>query len=672
MVNLLKLRKENATQDYKRELPTRGFKTCAFLDLLKDLVAMANMGGGVVVFGVEDESYEPVGLCQERKSKRLDEQDISRAFHTYLDTDTPFELTYFEYKGKQFAFLKVAGVQRPLLFRKDAQCEHCGDKATVKHFYIGSTFIRSGSSTVRASEAWLTEKLCDLQLTDTLRNASRTIPNNLPGRDSIYDTFVGRKEPLRRAIQLLKDQRRRVTWIRGSGGIGKTALAYRIAESIVGAEELVKEFHYVVWISAKETALTLAGIEARTPTLTRLADVVAAVVETTGMVELPDGDIVNLSTTEQAIGAIRPVLDDLTGLLVLDNLETVKDQEVALFLQNLPGRTRALATTRRSMDQIGGDTVLLEPMGISEADDLIKTEAIRTGRTWLTNDDQAVMKVMHLSGGIPLAIRLIVPRLDSPKSLRNYQDAAPLYEKDLLEFCYQQTYSDLEEVERRILYATSLFADGDSLRDLGFMLRVDLNDPRNHDTLLHQIERLWHLSLVVIRQSGATIRYEMQSLVRRFVTRRLYSDAALKAEFRQQLALLEVNKADDILGNARKALQEYKETGQYEDAMAVLDECLKRDPKSIQAWISKAEIELLHGRYPQRAANAASEAKSLAEPGTASWIKATVYLAELEVHSGKYTSAIELLSEIDEGRADHAVFLLLSECYLRIADGLKQ
>ncbi len=418
MVNLLKLRKENATQDYKRELPTRGFKTCAFLDLLKDLVAMANMGGGVVVFGVEDESYEPVGLCQERKSKRLDEQDISRAFHTYLDTDTPFELTYFEYKGKQFAFLKVAGVQRPLLFRKDAQCEHCGDKATVKHFYIGSTFIRSGSSTVHASEAWLTEKLCDLQLTDTLRNASRTIPNNLPGRDSIYDTFVGRKEPLRRAIQLLKDQRRRVTWIRGSGGIGKTALAYRIAESVVGAEELAKEFHYVVWISAKETALTLAGIEARTPTLTRLADVVAAVVETTGMVELPDGDIVNLSTTEQAIGAIRPVLDDLTGLLVLDNLETVKDQEVALFLQNLPGRTRALATTRRSMDQIGGDTVLLEPMGISEADDLIKTEAIRTGRTWLTNDDQAVMKVMDLSGGIPLAIRLIVPRLDSPKSLR--------------------------------------------------------------------------------------------------------------------------------------------------------------------------------------------------------------------------------------------------------------
>src|SRR4051794_35357468 len=129
MVNLLTVRKENATQDYKRELPQRGFKTCALLDLLKDLVAMANVGGGVIIFGVDDDSYEPIGLNPERKSKRLDEQDISRAFQTYLDIEIPFELALFEHKGKLFAFLAIAAAQRPLLFRKNAICEHCQDKA---------------------------------------------------------------------------------------------------------------------------------------------------------------------------------------------------------------------------------------------------------------------------------------------------------------------------------------------------------------------------------------------------------------------------------------------------------------------------------------------------------------------------------------------------------------
>lgn len=61
IVELLTCRKETTNQDYRREVPPRGHKTCAVLDLLKDVVALANVGGGVVVFGVDDASYAPIG-----------------------------------------------------------------------------------------------------------------------------------------------------------------------------------------------------------------------------------------------------------------------------------------------------------------------------------------------------------------------------------------------------------------------------------------------------------------------------------------------------------------------------------------------------------------------------------------------------------------------------------
>ena len=58
------------------------------------------------------------------------------------------------------------------------------------------------------------------------------------------------------------------------------------------------------------------------------------------MVELSEEQIGGLTTAEQAIAALGTVLGELTGLLVLDNLETVHDAEVVKFLYQLPGRTR--------------------------------------------------------------------------------------------------------------------------------------------------------------------------------------------------------------------------------------------------------------------------------------------------------------------------------------------
>ena len=316
---------------------------------------------------------------------------------------------------------------------------------------------------------------------------------------------------------------------------------------------------------------------------------------------------------------------------------------------------------------------MLEPMSLAESESLITSEAIRTGKGWLTTDQEAIGTVTTISGRIPLAIKLIVPRLDNPKALRNYQAAVPKHQKDLLDFCYDQTFRDLSGHERKLFFSLSVFDDGATLADLAFILEADLNDTAAHDTLLQEIEKLWNVSVAVIRQVGSTARYEMQSLVRRFASRRLATDAGLKHDLRLRLSLLEVRKADDLTANAKKAVEAYSRTGNYEDAMALLDACLKRDSRNAEAWVAKAEIEMRHGKHLHRAAAAAAEARKVAEHGGIAWRNATVILAEVEMQPATLDlgRAIELLCEIDEKAADCGVWLLLGECYARIGASIR-
>lgn len=108
--------KENKFVDFKSEFdPTSALSWC---EIVKDLVAMANTGGGVIVFGVNDDaSYS---TFDRKLVLGLDPAQISEKVSRYLDTDfTEFEQFEVNRGRKKLACIYVSPTSLPYVFSKN-------------------------------------------------------------------------------------------------------------------------------------------------------------------------------------------------------------------------------------------------------------------------------------------------------------------------------------------------------------------------------------------------------------------------------------------------------------------------------------------------------------------------------------------------------------------------
>lgn len=201
----------------------------------------------------------------------------------------------------------------------------------------------------------------------------RTPPwHNLPQRP--YTHFVGREAELQKLTQLLLPyprSRHFLVTLDGIGGVGKSALAlelayrYRDHYRMLSPEE---RFEAIIWVSAKRTLLTAGGIQQRQQTFSTLGDLyreIAMVLEPPSLMQ---------ADFEQGRGIVEHALTSKRTLLIVDNLETVDDEEVLTFLRELPDPTKAIVTTRHRIDI--AYAIRLTGMPHADALALIEMEAV--------------------------------------------------------------------------------------------------------------------------------------------------------------------------------------------------------------------------------------------------------------------------------------------------------
>jgi tetratricopeptide (TPR) repeat protein len=302
--------------------------------------------------------------------------------------------------------------------------------------------------------------------------------------------------------------------VEGLGGLGKTALAREAA----GHAATGSRFAGIAWLTAKREFYTWRGLEeSERPALTfeQLLDGIGEQLGDSRWGPLP------LAANQERVGAL---LRAKPYLVVVDNLETAADCEALPgHLWALARPTKFLLTSRHRMVQgaaacPGMSTVPLQELPEADGLALLRYEGRQRGlREVGEAGDEALRPILAVTGGHPLALKLVVGLLASlplDRVLARLQEsgshADPFYQ-----FLYRPSWELLTDAGKHLLRTMALLpVTGGFWEDLS--AASGLPDPQ----LAGAIEDLVDHSLL---QAGglAERRYSIHRLTHRFVLSRV-------------------------------------------------------------------------------------------------------------------------------------------------------
>lgn len=288
------------------------------------------------------------------------------------------------------------------------------------------------------------------------------IQNNLPVPDFDETGFYGRSAELKRIKKALLGPYPVIS-ILGDGGIGKTAIALKVAYDLLDSADL--SYDAIVWASAKSSTLTNRTI----------SGISGAIQDSLGMFEMARRELAGeaLSLTDP-MGELLEYLEQFRVLLILDNLETVTDSRIREFLLELPLGSKVLLTSRIGLGI--ENPVKLDPLSGEESKRLLKSLAKTRGVGSLLNmTDESATKLAKNLKGHPLYIKWFVAGVQSGRSPSELVRDNSL----LLDYCMSNVWDKLSAPARDLLL-TMFVAEGPrTMAELSYLTNKTAEETQN-------------------------------------------------------------------------------------------------------------------------------------------------------------------------------------------------
>ncbi len=163
--SLIRLQREEESLDYKETIDFNSAlsQNRAKLDIVCDIVSMANTRGGYLLVGVKETTGNGFSVegVDDRCIKALDQADIQNWLQRYVDAIIRVTARTLAYEDGQIVVICVLPAKVPIPFRQHGQYAGPDGKSVTK-FNAGELFVRHGSKSERASYEdfiWMAEKI---------------------------------------------------------------------------------------------------------------------------------------------------------------------------------------------------------------------------------------------------------------------------------------------------------------------------------------------------------------------------------------------------------------------------------------------------------------------------------------------------------------------------------
>ena len=355
--------------------------------------------------------------------------------------------------------------------------------------------------------------------------AEAEIPTNLPKEEYDLDGgFVGRAKERVHIKKLLYSNQDRIITITGAGGVGKSAVALKSAYDILADQGRIYEA--IIWFSAKETKLTSDnGVVEIEPEIRNSEQLVKDILR---IIDPQASDLFGKDNMEykQYVDHLYSVFSSQHCLIIIDNLETIKDQETINFIKDIPRPSQTLITSRKGLGEIERRYPLPE---LSEKDAIKLFRLIareKNRKDLLKLDNENIQTLVKKVKNYPLLIKWSVGKVCLGMDINQAFSEIYSGKSEIAEFAFNDVFELITDDARLCLYSMIVFGDKPVSKHMLIHL-TSMDVDKIEDALRELIICSFVYPEVSSSEDGLTTEYSMLSLTRGFIAGKLDADQML-------------------------------------------------------------------------------------------------------------------------------------------------
>ena len=461
---------EDLLWDYKQSLPVmpaspskldKDEYAAKMAEVAKDAVAFHNMYGGYLIIGVNDGDRSVCGFVGAfdandlvKKIQGATRETVDVKFRLVASAGTTIGLLYVPRRSNR---------RDPVQFLKDAPASTHGRKA----YQANDIFMRSGencrAATTSADIALLFNR--DRLGPASVAEDASFIQNNLPAKDPNLIEFVGREEQLDDLWRWFVDRYTAVKLLSGSGGVGKTSIAWTFCDAVTRTAPVGLE--KVVWLTAKKR--TYAAMLGKHVDIahTHFADLPSLLLAILGELGVPEEQIPDDPSREDLIEECIAAVKSWPCLLVVDDIDSLPNEEQYDVFRTISTifdrviatgmtRARALLTARLNIGAAPGQLMSVKGLPIDDFTDFVTTAASSVNAPLPVGGAQitAIKRLHEASNGSPLfasaILRLVAMGEPLGKAINQYKGADG---EEVRRFAFEKELGSLTDSQLRLVFA---------------------------------------------------------------------------------------------------------------------------------------------------------------------------------------------------------------------------